>query len=197
MWRTSWVSHANARTSKRWNSETSPAVHSVWCKFIASIPAEARSNACRSSGGPIAARRSECTSFTPLLVTQRLAAAQRRGSTPRGARGRRTTGRPRRGASAASGDFTSTEHSYSAPELVVDVGEPGDAEGRELLGASWPRSGAAACPGTRRGRARRRPRRRPRATHRSRCRSRPASSAREMPKWCSRARRAGHHGGRK
>ena len=38
MWRVSCVSHANARTPNRWNSETSPALHSVWCMFIASTP---------------------------------------------------------------------------------------------------------------------------------------------------------------
>ena len=57
--RTSWVSQANARTSKRWNSSTSPRVHSVWCRFIASIRCSARSAACRSSESRIrcAARR--------------------------------------------------------------------------------------------------------------------------------------------
>src|SRR6266508_3797542 len=38
MWRTSCTSQANARTSKRWNSVTSPEVHSLWCRLIAEMP---------------------------------------------------------------------------------------------------------------------------------------------------------------
>src|SRR5581483_10889761 len=77
-WRTSWASHANARTSKRWNNATIPAVHSVWCMFIASTPSSLRRAACRSSGSSMRRRRCECTRRTsgagvrPLQVQREL-----------------------------------------------------------------------------------------------------------------------------
>jgi hypothetical protein len=64
MVRVSWVSHANAFTPNRWNRATRPAVHSVWCRFMASTPISDRSCACRSSGTSIFRRLVECTSLT-------------------------------------------------------------------------------------------------------------------------------------
>ena len=62
--RTSWVSHANAFTSKRWNSDTRPAVHSRVVQ-VDRVDAElGRSYACRSSGTSTFWRRVECTSLT-------------------------------------------------------------------------------------------------------------------------------------
>ena len=64
-WRTSWASHANASTSKRWNSPTRPAVQSEWCMLTTSMPASASRAAWRSSGTSTLRRRIECTRCAP------------------------------------------------------------------------------------------------------------------------------------
>ncbi len=92
--RVSWVSHANAFTSNRWNSDTRPAVHSVWCRFMASMPISDRSCACRSSGTSIVWRRVECTSLT-AGSSRSVRSSTGAGCRPRGVRARRSAGRPR------------------------------------------------------------------------------------------------------
>ena len=137
---------AERGTPKRWNSATSPAIQSVWCMFIASMPSRARSAAWRSRGVRIVVRRRECTSrdvgVAPRSDRSRPSVGVQIHSRSRGAGRARATSI--RASGRRPGSFTSIESSKSVPHARVDVGEARDVEGRELRG------GRCSAPRTRR-----------------------------------------------
>ena len=180
MWRTSCVSHANACTSKRWNSETRPA-RPLGVVHVDRVDADrptGRARGARAATSIVRAARRVHELDAPARPRSATELVERRASRPRGARARRA----RRATSSSAVRPPRLLHVDRelevGPELGVHVGQPGHAELGELRGRRRrPRGAGAGPPRTgRRGRAR--PRRRRSARRRSRGPVAPSSSAR-------------------